>query len=414
MRRVPKSEKGEKTWREIFQSAQDLFLHKGYHKTSVLSISKGARISPATFYQYFGSKDEIFEMILETFQGEFFNLLKSIFESEMTLERKIETLITRVFDTFWNFRSEYKVFREAEFIDNILCLSFHQRIKTILKENGFYSGNDEQLNAVFWFLFGPLFYLAGYWILWNEREVPVKTRENLYSFYMSGMCTQDPETFKVSDKVYDTVEELDFNDEKIINRGEKSKKKLFNSAEYLFGKNGYYDTTIHEIASNAGLSVGSFYLYFSSKYEILSELVKNTSKDLRYVMKVYLSRFNDRRNQEIAALKGFLVFFGQHSKMYGVIRECEFIDRKITLDYYDSLKGPYMIALERAVKAGEVADYDVEILSEILMGIGHILGQSLLILPQGPVDDDKKYLEYLAYFMMLGFPGEKTKNRRAK
>jgi AcrR family transcriptional regulator len=407
MRRVPKSEKGEKTWREIFQSAQALFLQKGYHKTSVLSISKGAKISPATFYQYFSSKDEIFEMILETFQGEFFNLLRSIFESDLSLEKKLETLINRVFDTFWNFRSEYKVFREAEFIDKILCSTFHQRIKKILKENNFFSNSDEQLNAVFWFLFGPLFYLAGYWILWNEREVPEKTRNNLYSFYMRGMCTMNPETFRVSERVYETVEDLNFNVEKIINKGEKSKKKLFDSAELLFGKNGYFDTTIHEIAREAGLSVGSFYLYFSSKHEILTELVKNTSKDLRYVMKVYLSRFDDRRNQEIAALKGFLMFFSQHSKMYGVIRECEFIDKKITLDYYDSLKGPYMIALERAVDAGEIVEYDVEILSEILMGIGHILGQSLLILPGGQVEDYREYLENLTYFMMLGFPGRK-------
>jgi AcrR family transcriptional regulator len=407
MRRVPKSEKGEKTWRQIFQSAQELFLHKGYHKTSVLSISKGAEVSPATFYQYFGSKNEIFEMILETFQNEFFNLLKSIFESDLLIEYKIETLMNQLFDTFWNFRSEYKVFREAEFIDKMLCSSFHERIKQIMRENDFYSNDDEQLNAIFWFLFGPLFYIAGYWILWNGQEVPKKTRENLFDFYINGLCSLNSNGFDVSEDVYDTVEKLNLKEETIINRGEKSKKKLFDAAEYLFGKNGYFETTIHGVASEAGLSVGSFYLYFSSKYELLSKLVKKTSKELRYVMKVYLSRFDDRRNQEIAGLKGFLVYFSHHSTMYGVIRECEFIDKKITLDYYDSLKRPYMIALEKSMKAGEIVDYDVEILSKILMGIGHILGQSLLILPRGPVDDYKIYLKHLASFMMFGFKGLK-------
>src|SRR6056297_1375340 len=174
-RRIPKSEKGEKTWKSLFESAQRIFLDKGYHKASVLAISKDAMVSPATFYQYFSSKNEIFEIILETFQNEFFNLLSSIIHSEMTLEEKIKILINRVFDTFWNFRYEYKVFREAEFIDKKLCLSFHLQIKEILENNP--DSHYDDPDTFFWFLFGPLFYVAGYWILWNNLQVPNETRK---------------------------------------------------------------------------------------------------------------------------------------------------------------------------------------------------------------------------------------------
>jgi len=406
VRRIPKSEKGENTWKSLFESAQRIFLQKGYHKASVLAISKAAMVSPATFYQYFSSKDEIFEIILETFQNEFFNLLSSIIHSESTIEEKTKTLINRVFDTFWNFRYEYKVFREAEFIDKGLCLNFHTKIKHILQKSSEISPISQNRDPLFWFLFGPLFYIAGYWILWNDAEVPQKTRETLLDFYLNGLSST---TYVFDERVFSTLNDLSLNDENSLNKGEQSKKRLLDSAEALFGEKGFFETTVHEICRNSKLSAGAFYLYFSSKYELLSQLIHKTSKELRYVLKKYSERFSDRRDLEIASLKGFLEFFKHHSNMYGVVRESEFIDSKITLTYYESLKKPYINVLDLAKEKKQIRGYDSDILSMILMGIGHLLGQSLLILSdfstshQGLQDEDIDiYLRVLADLMMNG------------
>jgi AcrR family transcriptional regulator len=399
IRRIPKSEKGEKTWKSLFESAQRIFLEKGYHKASVLAISKDAKVSPATFYQYFSSKNEIFEIILETFQNEFFNLLSSIIHSELTLEEKIKILINRVFDTFWNFRYEYKVFREAEFIDKELCLNFHLKIKAILENNPNSNSQSQDPDPFFWFLFGPLFYIAGYWILWNDSKVPEGTRETLLQFYLNGLSIRK---FSVDEKVFSTLNAFRLDDENILNKGEQSKKRLLNSAELLFGEKGYFETTVHEICQQSNLSAGAFYLYFPGKQNVLSELIKKTSKELRFVLKKYSERFSDRRDMEIASLKGFLEFFKKHSNMYGVVRESEFIDNKITLEYYDSLKKPYIKVLDHAKEKGQIRDYDSETLSMILMGIGHLLGQSLLILSDKSSEKFENYLKPLSHLMMNG------------
>lgn len=411
VRRIPKSEKGEKTWKSLFESAQRIFLEKGYHKASVLAISKDAKVSPATFYQYFSSKNEIFEIILETFQNEFFNLLSSIIHSEMSLSEKLKILINRVFDTFWNFRYEYKVFREAEFIDKKLCLNFHLKIKGILENNPEANPNGKDSNPFFWFLFGPLFYIAGYWILWNNSKVPDETRRTLLKLYLEGLSMSH---FKVDEKVFSTLNVLRLDDENILNKGEQSKKRLLHSAELLFGEKGYFETTVHEICKQSNLSAGAFYLYFPGKLNVLSELIKKTSKELRFVLKRYSERFSDRRNMEIASLKGFLEFFKKHSNMYGVVRESEFIDNKITLEYYDSLKKPYLKVLDHAKEKGQIRDYDSEILSMILMGIGHLMGQSLLILSDKSSDRFENYLKPLSNLMMYGVskntPGKVIQN----
>ena len=399
VRRIPKSEKGEKTWKSLFESAQRIFLQKGYHKASVLAISKDAMVSHATFYQYFSSKNEIFEIILETFENEFFNLLSSIIHSELSLEEKIKILINRVFDTFWNFRYEYKVFREAEFIDKKLCLDFHVKIKQILEKKQEFYPHSKDPDPFFWFLLGPLFYLAGYWILWNNAEVPDETRDTLLKFYLNGLSISK---FNVDKTVYSTLNDLHLDDENILNKGEQSKKRLLNSAELLFGEKGYFETTVHEICKQSNLSAGAFYLYFPGKLKVLSELIKKTSKELRYVLKKYSERFTDRRNMEIASLKGFLEFFKKHSNMYGVVRESEFIDNKITLKYYDSLKKPYIKVLNEAKEKEQIQDYDSETLSMILMGIGHLLGQSLLILSNKTSEKFENYLQPLSDLMLNG------------
>jgi hypothetical protein len=105
---------------------------------------------------------------------------------------------------------------------------------------------------------------------------------------------------------------------------------------------------------------------------------------------------------EIASLKGFLEFFKKHSNMYGVVRESEFIDNKITLEYYDSLKKPYIKVLDHAKEKGQIRDYDSETLSMILMGIGHLLGQSLLILSDKSSEKFENYLKPLSHLMMNG------------
>jgi len=413
VRRIPKSEKGENTWKSLFESAQRIFLQKGYHKASVLAISKAAMVSPATFYQYFSSKNEIFEIILETFQNEFFNLLASIIHSETSIEEKTKMLINRVFDTFWNFRYEYKVFREAEFIDKGLCLNFHTKIKQILQESSEISPISQNRDSFFWFLFGPMFYIAGYWILWNDSQVPQKTRETLLDFYLNGLSTSP---YAVDECVFSTLNGLIVNDENTLNKGEQSKKRLLDSAEALFGEKGFFETTVHDICRNSKLSAGAFYLYFPSKYELLSQLIHKTSKELRYVLKKYSERFTDRRDIEIASLKGFLEFFKHHSNMYGVVRESEFIDNKITLAYYESLKKPYIHVLDQAKEHKQIRNYDSDVLAMILMGIGHLLGQSLLILsdhsaPHQSVQGENFdiYLKALADMMMNGIAKRSNK-----
>src|SRR5258706_16227382 len=60
---------------------------------------------------------------------------------------------------------------------------------------------------------------------------------------------------------------------------ERSKKEerpkreaILDAARILFAREGYDETTIPEIAQAAGVAVGTVYLYFRNKYEVLTSV----------------------------------------------------------------------------------------------------------------------------------------------
>jgi AcrR family transcriptional regulator len=64
---------------------------------------------------------------------------------------------------------------------------------------------------------------------------------------------------------------------------EKKKEKeesLLDTAFQLFTKNGFKETSIQDIADNAGVGKGTFYLYFKDKYDIKEKIIQRKSKKL--------------------------------------------------------------------------------------------------------------------------------------
>ena len=57
-------------------------------------------------------------------------------------------------------------------------------------------------------------------------------------------------------------------------------KELFSSAFDLFLEQGIEKTSIDDIAKNAGVAKGTFYLYFSDKYDILNKLILQKSNEI--------------------------------------------------------------------------------------------------------------------------------------
>lgn len=69
-------------------------------------------------------------------------------------------------------------------------------------------------------------------------------------------------------------------DGKRTQKGEQARQRILESALYLFGARGYEETTMREIAAEAGYSPGLTYRYFSRKEELVLALYQNLCTEL--------------------------------------------------------------------------------------------------------------------------------------
>jgi AcrR family transcriptional regulator len=98
---------------------------------------------------------------------------------------------------------------------------------------------------------------------------------------------------------------------KKINR----KTVIYNSALELFGKSGFDNTTILQIADKSGLGVGTLYNYFKSKGDILLSIIKNRSFEyIEELDDIIKNRSDDIFNSASLFLDVYLKSFSLYNK----------------------------------------------------------------------------------------------------
>ena len=70
---------------------------------------------------------------------------------------------------------------------------------------------------------------------------------------------------------------------RLTRKGEMARERLLECALRLFGSQGYEETTMREIAAEAGYSPGLTYRYFASKEEMVLVLYQNLARELEEV-----------------------------------------------------------------------------------------------------------------------------------
>ncbi|XTR51997.1 TetR/AcrR family transcriptional regulator [Pseudarthrobacter sp. So.54] len=67
-------------------------------------------------------------------------------------------------------------------------------------------------------------------------------------------------------------------------RGTRTRAKLLQAAETVFASVGYHEASIVKITEEAGVGLGTFYLYFEGKQAIFDEVVEDLNRRVRHAM----------------------------------------------------------------------------------------------------------------------------------
>lgn len=71
----------------------------------------------------------------------------------------------------------------------------------------------------------------------------------------------------------------------------ETKKKIYESADQLFKKHGFDNVSVDSIVEKAGVSKGSFYVYFDTKNDLITTLIADTVYKVDLDYKSYLESF---------------------------------------------------------------------------------------------------------------------------
>jgi AcrR family transcriptional regulator len=162
-------------------------------------------------------------------------------------------------------------------------------------------------------------------------------------------------------------------------KGQRTRARLLEAAERVFGELGYNDASIVKITEAAGVGQGTFYLYFQGKAEIFDQLVRDLNHRVRRAMTEAAAKGRTRIESELLGFRAFFRFTGEHPALYRIIRQAEFASPQTLQFHYDRIVDGYMAALERAMEAGEVERRDPEVLAWALMGIGELIGMRYIL-----------------------------------
>lgn len=170
-------------------------------------------------------------------------------------------------------------------------------------------------------------------------------------------------------------------------RGERTRQKLVDAAETVFGEKGYEAASIADITQQAGVALGTFYVYFPDKKGLFIECVDNLGHRLRAHLAQAIDGLDDRLDVEEVGLEAFLEFVRQHRMLYRIVRQAEFVDVECFRRYYQRIAEPYARGLERAMEKGEVRRLDPNALAYCLMGLADFLGMRFVLWGRGRAGD---------------------------
>jgi AcrR family transcriptional regulator len=115
--KTPRTDRGRRTLRAILDAAAIEFGERGFHETSIVSITARARVALGSFYTYFDSKDAVFRALVRDMSTQVRGVVGPVIldaPDRLSGERAgLATFLRFVRDH----KELYRIIDEAEFVD---------------------------------------------------------------------------------------------------------------------------------------------------------------------------------------------------------------------------------------------------------------------------------------------------------
>ncbi len=384
------TKKGVSTRSAILDSSHEVFRDTGYYASSVSEITRRAGVSLATFYQYFKNKEQVFQELNDRIIERFLSKAENLQLEGITFPERLKSVIGLLFEHVKNNLAFHRILGESELIDRV-TLTYYEIIARFLRNflrQETNAGNIRPLdsNIIAYGLIG-ICYLNS--LNWGEPKEELTEREIIdlmTELVMNGISGSVPWKRPKDWHLLAMPDAAPLRSEReeLMTKGEKTRQAILDAAEIIFGRYGINRASIAEITREAGVALGTFYVHFASKAELVEGYVKYINHNIRREIERVSSKVQDRRDAERVGIIACYEFVRRHRQVYRIVPEFEMIDKEVALWYYKKAADGYINGLKDGMRKGEIRKYPPVFLAHSLMGITHFIGLKWIIWASNP------------------------------
>jgi AcrR family transcriptional regulator len=174
-------------------------------------------------------------------------------------------------------------------------------------------------------------------------------------------------------------------------RGDQTRTRILDAAGEVFGLRGYHGASIIEITRQAGVGLGTFYLYFPSKLDIYKQLLRSLQSEFIQEARKATEGLTDQRVVVQNAFRAYFDWMAARPNILRMFREAEFVDPSLLAELYRAPAQAYMDRLSRAMELGYVDPIDPEVLAWCLMGMTEFCTLRWIVWPRDDEFDRARY-----------------------
>jgi AcrR family transcriptional regulator len=115
--KAPRTARGEKTLRKILDAALAEFGTRGFSESSIVGITRRARVALGTFYTYFDSKDAVFAALVRDMSARVRDHVAPSLEGAVDGLDAERLALASYLDFVVDHKEVYRIIDEAEFVD---------------------------------------------------------------------------------------------------------------------------------------------------------------------------------------------------------------------------------------------------------------------------------------------------------
>ena len=376
--------KGIATRASILDKAHQVFKETGYYGSSISEITRRCGISMGNFYQYFKNKEQVFLELNDRILSRFREKAESLPAQGVPFEERLIQALHLLFDHIRENFAFHRILGESDLTDRV-TIAYYEAIARHYRDffrREVQAGHLRPLdpNMIAYGLIGVCYFHS---LEWGEKEKASsrKVVRQITDLLLHGI--NGPTRWKnpSEDHLLSLPDPIPLHsaEGEPLTKGESTRQAIFRAAERVIGRHGINRANISEITREAGVALGTFYVHFGSKGDLIEGLVKYINSQMRRELQRRVARTKDRRDAERVGMIAFYEFLRRHREVYRVVPECEMIDREVSLWYYKKMAQGYIQGLQQGIERGEIRKLPAVFLTRFLMGLIHFIGLKWIV-----------------------------------